>query len=102
METTAADLVDALEQDPTFAANLLRYCRNSAAAAHPVRAKTVGQAVMLVGRRSLRRLAMEAATFRFLERARGNGRASVRADAPARDHGRDRCCRHRGRGQAAK
>jgi len=75
METTAADLVDALEQDPTFAANLLRYC-NSAAAAHPVRAKTVRQAVMLVGRRALRRLAMEAATFRFLERARGNGRAS--------------------------
>lgn len=75
METTAADLVDALEQDPTFAANLLRYC-NSAAAAHPVRAKSVRQAVMLVGRRALRRLAMEAATFRFLERSRGNGRAS--------------------------
>jgi diguanylate cyclase (GGDEF)-like protein/putative nucleotidyltransferase with HDIG domain len=75
IETTAADLVGALEQDPTFAANLLRYC-NSAAAAHPVRAKTVRQAVMLVGRRALKRLAMEAATFRFLERARGNGRSS--------------------------
>ena len=75
VDTTAADLVDALEQDPTFAANLLRYC-NSAAAANPVRAKTVRQAVMLVGRRALRRLAMEAATFRFLERSRGNGRAS--------------------------
>lgn len=75
LDTTAADLVEALEQDPTFAANLLRYC-NSAAAANPVRAKTVRQAVMLVGRRALRRLAMEAATFRFLERSRGNGRAS--------------------------
>lgn len=74
-ETTAADLVDALEQDPTFAANLLRYC-NSAAMSMPIRAKTVRQAVMLVGRRALRRLALETATFRFLERARGNGRAS--------------------------
>lgn len=75
VDTTAADLVDALEQDPTFAANLLRYC-NSAAMSTPIRAKTVRQAVMLVGRRILRRLAIETATFRFLERARGNGRAS--------------------------
>lgn len=74
-DTTAADLVEALEQDPTFAANLLRYC-NSAAMATPIRAKTVRQAVMLVGRRALRRLALETATFRFLERAKGNGRAS--------------------------
>src|SRR3954447_21769458 len=74
-ESTAADLVDALEQDATFAANLLRFS-NSAARAHPIRAKTIRQAVMLVGRRALRRLALEAATYRFLERARGNGRAS--------------------------
>jgi diguanylate cyclase (GGDEF)-like protein/putative nucleotidyltransferase with HDIG domain len=74
-EATAADLVDALEQDATFAANLLRFA-NSAARAHPIRAKTIRQAVMLVGRRALRRLALEAATFRFLERSRGNGRAS--------------------------
>ncbi|MDX6725463.1 MAG: hypothetical protein QOK49_268 [Baekduia sp.] len=74
-ESTAADLVDALEQDATFAANLLRFA-NSAARAHPIRAKTIRQAVMLVGRRALRRLALEAATFRFLERSRGNGRAS--------------------------
>jgi diguanylate cyclase (GGDEF)-like protein/putative nucleotidyltransferase with HDIG domain len=74
-DATAADLVDALEQDATFAANLLRFA-NSAARAHPIRAKTIRQAVMLVGRRALRRLALEAATFRFLERARGNGRAS--------------------------
>src|SRR3954447_16451786 len=74
-ESTAADLVDALEQDATFAANLLRFS-NSAARAHPIRAKTIRQAVMLVGRRSLRRLALEAATYRFLERARGNGGAA--------------------------
>ncbi|HEV7752496.1 MAG TPA: HDOD domain-containing protein, partial [Baekduia sp.] len=74
-ESTAADLVDALEQDATFAANLLRFA-NSAARSHPIRAKTIRQAVMLVGRRALRRLALEAATFRFLERCRGNGRAS--------------------------
>src|SRR3954469_20527853 len=74
-DSTAADLVDALEQDATFAANLLRFA-NSAARAHPIRAKTIRQAVMLVGRRALRRLALEAATYRFLERSRGNGRAS--------------------------
>ena len=69
---TTADLVDALEHDPSFSANLLRFA-NSAAQAHPIRAKSIRQAVMLVGRRALRRLAIEAATFRFLERARGNG-----------------------------
>jgi diguanylate cyclase (GGDEF)-like protein/putative nucleotidyltransferase with HDIG domain len=74
-DSTAADLVDALEQDATFAANLLRFA-NSAARAHPIRAKTIRQAVMLVGRRALRRLALEAATYRFLERAKGNGRKS--------------------------
>jgi diguanylate cyclase (GGDEF)-like protein/putative nucleotidyltransferase with HDIG domain len=74
-DSTAADLVDALELDATFAANLLRFS-NSAARAHPIRAKTIRQAVMLVGRRALRRLALEAATYRFLERARGNGRTS--------------------------
>ena len=72
---TTADLVDALELDPSFSANLLRFA-NSAAQAHPIRAKSVRQAVMLVGRRALRRLAIEAATFRFLERARGNGGAA--------------------------
>jgi len=74
-DSTAADLVDALEQDATFAANLLRFA-NSAARSHPIRAKTIRQAVMLVGRRALRRLALEAATYRFLERSKGNGRAS--------------------------
>ena len=73
-ETTTADLVGALEADPTFAANLLRYA-NSPAMARPIRAKTVRQAVMLVGRKALRKLALEAATYRFFERAPGTGRA---------------------------
>src|SRR3954447_4823635 len=73
-ETTTADLVDVLEGDPTFAANLLRYA-NSPVLARPIRAKTVRQAVMLVGRKALRRLALEAATYCFFERAPGTGRA---------------------------
>src|SRR4051812_15298434 len=73
-ETTTADLVATLEADPTFAANLLRYS-NSAAMARPIRAKTVRQAVMLVGRKALRKLALEAATYRFFERAPGTGSA---------------------------
>src|SRR4051794_36251823 len=73
-ETTTADLVATLEADPTFAANLLRYA-NSAAMARPIRAKTVRQAVMLVGRKTLRRLALETATYRFFEKAPGTGSA---------------------------
>src|SRR3954454_19781915 len=73
-ETTTADLVAVLEADPTFAANLLRYA-NSPVMARPIRAKTVRQAVMLVGRKALRKLALEAATYRFFERAPGTGRA---------------------------
>src|SRR4051794_8299464 len=73
-ETTTADLVAVLEADPTFAANLLRYA-NSPVMARPIRAKTVRQAVMLVGRKALRRLALEAATYRFFEKAPGTGSA---------------------------
>src|SRR4051812_11986975 len=73
-DTTTADLVGCLEADPTFAANLLRYA-NSPALARPIRAKTVRQAVMLVGRKALRRLALEAATYRFFEKAPGTGSA---------------------------
>src|SRR3954462_5413276 len=73
-ETTTAALVAVLEGAPTFAANLLRYA-NSPALARPIRAKSVRQAVMLVGRAALRRLAIEAATYRFFERAPGTGSA---------------------------
>ncbi|HEU4657879.1 MAG TPA: HDOD domain-containing protein [Capillimicrobium sp.] len=71
-DSNAADLVAVLESDATFSANLLRFA-NSAARAHPIRAKTIRQAVMLVGRRALRQLALETATFRFLEEAPGTG-----------------------------
>jgi putative nucleotidyltransferase with HDIG domain len=73
-EATTAELVAAIEHDASFAVNLLHYA-NSAALARPVRAKSVRQAVMLVGRRTLRRLSLEAATYRFLERAPGAGGA---------------------------
>jgi putative nucleotidyltransferase with HDIG domain len=68
--SSTADLVRVLEADPTFAANLLRYA-NSASRSHPIRAKSIRQAVMLVGRRALRQLALEAATYRFIEEAPG-------------------------------
>ncbi len=68
--SNTADLVQVLEADPTFAANLLRYA-NSASRSHPIRAKSIRQAVMLVGRRALRQLALEAATYRFIEEAPG-------------------------------
>ena len=42
---TTADLVEALEGDQSFSANLLRFA-NSAAQAHPIRAKSIRQAVM--------------------------------------------------------
>lgn len=69
-DSSTAQLVDVLERDAAFAANLLRFA-NSAARSHPIRAKTIRQAVMLVGRRALRQLALEAATYRFLEDAPG-------------------------------
>lgn len=68
--SSTADLVRVLEADPTFAANILRYA-NSASRSHPIRAKSIRQAVMLVGRRALRQLALEAATVRFIEEAPG-------------------------------
>ena len=65
-----------LENDAEFAANLLRFA-NSAYASRPVRVRTIRQAVTMAGRVAIGRLAIEAATYRFLEKAPGNGRASV-------------------------
>jgi putative nucleotidyltransferase with HDIG domain len=73
-DASTAEIVAAIEHDASFAVNLLHYA-NSAALARPVRAKSIRQAVMLVGRRTLRRLSLEAATYRFLERAPGSGGA---------------------------
>src|SRR4051794_34740662 len=72
---TTADLVAVVESDESFSANLLRYA-NSAANARPIRARTMRQAITLVGRRALVRLALEAATYRFLERFPGGAHLS--------------------------
>jgi putative nucleotidyltransferase with HDIG domain len=69
------ELVAALEADPGLAANILRFA-NSAACARPIRAQTVRQAVTLVGRVHVGRLAVEAAVCRFFELAPGTGGAS--------------------------
>jgi putative nucleotidyltransferase with HDIG domain len=69
------ELVAALEADPGLAANILRFA-NSAACARPIRAQTVRQAVALVGRVHVGRLAVEAAVCRFFELAPGTGGAS--------------------------
>jgi putative nucleotidyltransferase with HDIG domain len=69
------ELVAALEADPGLTANILRFA-NSAACARPIRAQTVRQAVTLVGRVHVGRLAVEAAVCRFFELAPGTGGAS--------------------------
>jgi diguanylate cyclase (GGDEF)-like protein/putative nucleotidyltransferase with HDIG domain len=72
---STSDLVTVIESDEAFAANLLRYA-NSAANARPIRARTIRQAVTLLGRRALVRMALEAATYRFLERFPGGAHLS--------------------------
>jgi diguanylate cyclase (GGDEF)-like protein/putative nucleotidyltransferase with HDIG domain len=74
-EVSTDRLVAVIEQDEGFAANLLRLA-NSAALATVVRATSIRQAVTMVGRRTLGRLALEAETYRFLERVPGQGRVS--------------------------
>jgi putative nucleotidyltransferase with HDIG domain len=74
-ESDTNELVGALEADPGLAANVLRFA-NSAACARPIRAQTLRQAVNLVGRVSVGRLAVEAAVCRFFELAPGTGGAS--------------------------
>ncbi len=75
-DSSTNELVSALEGDPNLAANLLRFA-NSAYAARPVRARTVRQAVTMVGRQKIARLALEATVSRFFEKMPGNGRASL-------------------------
>ena len=70
------DMVAALEADQGLAADLLRYA-NSAACARPLRARSIRAAVTLVGRKAIAQLAVEAATFRFFQRAPGNGGRSI-------------------------
>ena len=73
--SSTADAVALIEQDPEFAAQLLRLA-NSAYYARRSTWKTVRQALAAVGRAAAARLCLESATFRFLERAPGNGSAS--------------------------
>jgi diguanylate cyclase (GGDEF)-like protein/putative nucleotidyltransferase with HDIG domain len=74
-EASTDAVVAAIERDEGFAVNLLRFA-NSAAAARPIRARSVRQAVTLIGRRAIGQRALEAATYRFLERAPGAGGTS--------------------------
>jgi diguanylate cyclase (GGDEF)-like protein/putative nucleotidyltransferase with HDIG domain len=71
-ESSTHDLVVALEADANLAANLLRFA-NSAVNARPVRAATLHQAVMLIGRRAVGQRALEAQVCSFFERAPGGG-----------------------------
>lgn len=74
-ECELGDLVTALEADPALAVNVLRYA-NSAIVGRPIQAKTLRQAVVMIGRQATRQLCLEAVTFRFFESAPGNGGAS--------------------------
>lgn len=71
-DATTPQLVAVIDEDESFSANLLRYS-NSAAYARPLRARTIHQAVTMVGRDTLGTIALEAATYSLLERLPGAG-----------------------------
>ena len=71
-DATTPQLVAVIDSDESFSANLLRYA-NSAAYARPLRARTIHQAVTMVGRDALARIAVEAATYSLLEQLPGAG-----------------------------
>lgn len=71
-DATTPQLVAVIDEDESFSANLLRYA-NSAAYARPLRARTIHQAVTMVGRDALVRIALEASTYGLLERLPGAG-----------------------------
>ncbi|MGN6189314.1 MAG: HDOD domain-containing protein [Conexibacter sp.] len=71
-DATTPQLVAVIDGDESFSANLLRYA-NSAAYARPLRARTIHQAVTMVGRDALARIAMESATYSLLEQMPGAG-----------------------------
>jgi diguanylate cyclase (GGDEF)-like protein/putative nucleotidyltransferase with HDIG domain len=75
-EAGVGEMVAVLEADQGLATDLLRYA-NSAACARPLRVHSIRSAVTLVGRLAISRLALEAATFGFFERAPGNAGRSV-------------------------
>jgi diguanylate cyclase (GGDEF)-like protein/putative nucleotidyltransferase with HDIG domain len=71
-DASTEELVTALAADPNISANLLRFA-NSGHSASPVRATTLRQAVTLIGRRAVGRMALEAEVCSFFERAPGGG-----------------------------
>ena len=71
-DATTPQLVAVIDADESFSANLLRYA-NSAAYARPLRARTIHQAVTMVGRDALVRIALESATYSLLEQMPGTG-----------------------------
>ena len=71
-DATTPQLVAAIDADESFSANLLRYA-NSALYARPLRARTIHQAVTMVGRDALARIATQAATYSLLEQLPGGG-----------------------------
>jgi diguanylate cyclase (GGDEF)-like protein/putative nucleotidyltransferase with HDIG domain len=74
-ETSTAEIVATIERDEAFATNILRVA-NSAGRARRFPAHSVHQAVAILGRDELRRLAIAARTYQFLEAVPGNGRVS--------------------------
>ncbi|HEX7290504.1 MAG TPA: HDOD domain-containing protein [Conexibacter sp.] len=71
-DATTPQLVAVIDDDESFSTNLLRYA-NSAAYARPLRARTIHQAVTMVGRDALARIATESATYSLLEQLPGAG-----------------------------
>jgi diguanylate cyclase (GGDEF)-like protein/putative nucleotidyltransferase with HDIG domain len=71
-DATTPQLVAVIDGDESFSTNLLRYA-NSAAYARPLRARTIHQAVTMVGREALARIATESATYSLLEQLPGAG-----------------------------
>ena len=74
-DSSSSAAVAAIEQDADFAAQLLRLA-NCAYYGRRSNWRTVRQAFAAIGRAATRRLCLECATYRFLQRAPGNGSAS--------------------------
>jgi putative nucleotidyltransferase with HDIG domain len=74
-DSSSSAVVAVIEQDADFAAQLLRLA-NCAYYGRRSSWRTVRQAFAAIGRAATRRLCLECATYRFLQRAPGNGSAS--------------------------
>jgi diguanylate cyclase (GGDEF)-like protein/putative nucleotidyltransferase with HDIG domain len=74
-ESATEEIVATIEQDEALTTNLLRLA-NSAWLASRFTATSVRQAVMLIGRSELSRVALAAQTYSYLEQLPGHGRVS--------------------------